>query len=319
MYVLPKVNPLYENISSEKIIISEVLERLGKGGFTGYLSHSLPGFESYCLFAKGKLICVISTDGSKDKTGFEAITLLFEKVITSGGEIDVYRMTPDLVMCSHALVAGIRLFDDNEVRQVDIKGMLLQLKTKAFNGVVNFYTNERNAMIFYRNGQPIGFYNDGSKAIETSPETSRLVAVLPGARLSVFSTKPIEELMHHDLLQMVNLDKLWTAGMARTSVISSNVQVPPPNPHTAVETEAKLKELVDDLSEVAMAYLSREGREIIEKSLAEIGGAEMLYNDTKSSAFLEMVANDAQALDSQSRTDEMIDLMKSEIAGRLAV
>ncbi|HEY3308595.1 MAG TPA: hypothetical protein VGJ93_09075 [Desulfuromonadaceae bacterium] len=319
MYVLPKVNPLYEKISSEKIIITEVLEKLGKGGFTGYLSHSSTGFESYSLFAKGKLICVVSTEDNKEKTGFEAITLLFDKIMTVGGEINVYRMTPDLVMCSHALVVGVRLFDDNEVRQVDIKGMLLRLKNQAFNGVVNFYTNEQYAMIFYLNGQPIGFYNNGSKAIETSPEKSRQVAALPGARLSVFATKPIEELMHHDLLQMVNLDKIWAAGIGRTSVAINKIIVPSPIPPTATDTETKLHDLVEDLAEVAMAYLSREGREIIEKRLTEIGGAKMLYNDMKSSAFLEMVANDAQTLDSQARTDEMIDLMKSEIAGRLAV
>ena len=188
MHFLPKANPLYEHISAQKVIIPDVLEKLGKGGFTGYLSYSSATFESYCIFAKGKLICVISTEPGREKTGFEAISALFDKIITTGGEINVYRMTSDLAMCAHALVLGTKLFNGNEVRQVDIKEMMTRLKNQGLNGVVHFYTSERYAMIFYMNGQPIGFYHDGAKAIETSPEESRKIAALPGARLDVCAT-----------------------------------------------------------------------------------------------------------------------------------
>ena len=56
MHFLPKANPLYEKKSANKIDISEVLEKLGNGGFTGYIHHSAPEFEFFGIFAKGKLI-----------------------------------------------------------------------------------------------------------------------------------------------------------------------------------------------------------------------------------------------------------------------
>lgn len=318
MYFLPKANPLYEHISAQKIIIPDVLEKLGKGGFTGYLSYSSANFESYCIFAKGKLICVISTEGGRDKAGFEAISALFDKIVITGGEINVYRMTTDLAMCAHALVLGTKLFNGSEVRQVDIKGTMTRLKNQGLNGVVHFYTSERHAMIFYMNGQPIGFYHDGAKAIETSPEESRKIAALPGARLDVCTTKPLEELMHYDLLQMVNLGKLWEAAAARNTTSREKelkTSLTEDNDHC----DAKLAELVDDLIEVAMAYLSREGREVIKKRLQETGGSSILFNSTKTGIFLGLVEKDAKAIDSHARIDEMIDLMKSEIVGRLAV
>jgi len=89
MYFLPKANPLYEQITTDKVLLPELLEKLGKGHFTGYLNHAAPGFESYCVFAKGKLICAISSAGELYKTGFEAITLLFDKVLSAGGEINI--------------------------------------------------------------------------------------------------------------------------------------------------------------------------------------------------------------------------------------
>ena len=339
MHFLPKANPLYEQISADKVSIPDILEKLGKGHFTGYLNHAVAGFEAFCIFAKGKLICAFSSEANRDKTGFEAITHLFDKIFSAGGEINVYRMTADLAMCAHALVLGKKLFDGDEVRQVDIKNMLASIKGMDMNGVVHFYTAERYAMMFYSNGLPIGFYHDGSRAIVIDPDEARKVAALPGARLEVRSTKSIEELMHYDLLQMVNLGKLWEAASSRqaSSLAKETTSVtiePVPlsqEPSAALEeatpqstvslgqSDEKLAELVEDLQEVAMAYLSREGRLLIEKRIAEAGGQTALLDRDKTDAMLLQIEEEARVIDSHARIDEMIDLMRSEIAGRLAV
>jgi len=318
MRFLPKANPLYEKVSADKVVIPEVLEKLGSGGFTGYLHHSAPDFDFYGVFAKGKLLCAISSDAGRDKTGFEAIVLLFDKVLSTGGEINVYRMTADLAVCAYALVLGSRLLDGEEVRQVDIKGVLARLKAQDMNGVVRFYTAERSAMMFYKDGLPIGFYHDDSSSIEASPDESRKIAALPGARVEICSTRTLEELLQYDLLQMVNLQKLWESARPRNAVPSTE-QAIEAGVSASTISEQKLLELIDDVSEVASAYLSRAGRTIVEKRIKEIGGPSQLLDDTKRTLFFTQVEADAIETDSDARIDEMIDLMKSEIVGRLAV
>lgn len=317
MRFLPKANPLYEKISAAKVVIPDVLEKLAKGGFTGYLSHSAPGFEACCVFVKGKLLCAVSSAEGREKTGFEAIVQLFGKVSDVGGEINVYRMTPDLAMCAHALAVGPRLFRGDDVRQVDIKGVLARLKGQDFNGVVLFYTPERYAMMFYKAGLPIGFYHDGAASIESLPDESRKIAALPGARIDVCSTKPLEELLQYDLLQMVNLEKLWETAQSRKAAAPRPEQ--PPRTDRSSANQQQLQELVEDLNEVASAYLSRAGRDIVEKRIKDGGGAALLLDSGKRADFLVVVEADARAADDHARIDEMIDLMKSEIAGRLAV
>jgi hypothetical protein len=325
MYFLPKANPLYEQLSTEKVLLPELLEKLGKGHFTGYFNHTAPGFESYCIFAKGKLICSLSSEGGKDKTGFEAITQLFDKVVSAGGEFNVYRMTADLTMCAHALLLGIMVLNGDEVRQVDVKSMLARIKGQEMNGVVRFYTDERCAMMFYKNGLPIGFYHDGIHTIETSPDETRKIAALPGARVEVRSTKPIEELMLYDLLQMANLQKLWEAASARRAapqpkvVVAPVKEVPLQTDTPAPDNNVKLAELVEDIQEVAMAYLSREGRTLISKCIDQAGGNNALLDNEKTVLFLKQVEDGAHIIDSHARIEEMVDLMRSEIAGRLAV
>ncbi len=318
MRFLPKANPLYEKVSAAKVVIPDVLEKLAKGGFTGYLSHSAPGFETCCVFAKGRMLCAVSSAEGREKTGFEAIVQLFGAVSGLGGEINVYRMTPDLAMCAHALAVGTRLFQGDDVRQVDIKGVLTRLKGQDFNGVVLFYTPERHAMMFYKDGLPIGFYYDGATSIESLPDESRKVAALPGARIDVCSTRPLEELLQYDLLQMVNLEKLWETAQSRQTAVRQKEQ-PAVKRDASGVNERQLLELVEDLKEVASAYLSRAGREIVEKRIIGGGGAALLLDGGKLADFLAVVEADARAADDHARIDEMIDLMKSEIAGRLAV
>jgi hypothetical protein len=174
-------------------------------------------------------------------------------------------------------------------------------------------------MMFYKDGLPIGFYHNGADAIESSPDEARRIAALPGARIEICSTKPLEELMQYDLLQMVNLQKLWETAQTRNAASRQKEAVVVADSSTAIISEQKLLELVDDIAEVASAYLSREGRTIVEKRIKEQGGAALLLDDSKRAHFLARIEADAVANDSNARIDEMIDLMKSEIAGRLAV
>ncbi|MDD2365385.1 MAG: GTPase-activating protein [Desulfuromonadaceae bacterium] len=321
MRFLPKANPLYEKIPSNKIIIPDVLEKLGKGGFTGYFQHTAPDFEFYGIFAKGKLLCALSSASGKEKTGFEAIVMLFDKVLSASGEVNVYRMTADLAVCAHASIIGTRLFSGDEVRNIDIKSVFVRIKGQSMNGVVRFYTNERYGMMFYKEGAPIGFYHDSAASIESSPDESRKIAGLPGARVEICSTRTLEELMQYDLLQMVNLQKLWES--AKTRIVSAPTKdqtttVLPVSTFSSI-SDKKLLDLVDDISEVASAYLSKAGRTFVEKRIKEGGGPAQLLDATKLSIFLAHIEKDATDYDSNARIDEMIDLMKSEIAGRLAV
>lgn len=42
MFLLPKGNPLYENIAASKVKIPDMFEKLKSSSFTGYLCFSFP-------------------------------------------------------------------------------------------------------------------------------------------------------------------------------------------------------------------------------------------------------------------------------------
>lgn len=315
MFLLPKGNPLYENIPATKIKLPEMLEKLKSGNFTGYLNFIFPTSAAILFFESGKLISALLERGNTQQTGFEAMAGVCNNIMAGGGSLNVYRLSKDLTMGLHALLHGEMLYRGQEVKLIDIKGLLEKVKAKRLNGCLRIYTEDRSALIFYKDGSPLGFFHDGTQDIDTSASESQKIAGLPGAKIDVLATKSADELMDYDLLEMVNIDKLW--GSVESRYASEMDQMKRDGQEReAKERESRLKELEDDLKEVASAYLGKMGRTLVEKELGGAGGRESLLNENDVTKFLAGVERSAKLLTSLSKLKEMVTTMKDEIAGR---
>ena len=335
MLILPRSNPLYENLSVQKVNLPDAMKKMGAGGFTGYLGYGSNSSEGYFIFIKGALISALMLEGSSRKSGFEAFTSLFTHVLLEEGAINVYRMTVDLTVCTQALLHGTVIFKPERVSNLDLKIVLGQMKLQCLNGTVLFSTPERSAMIFYKDGTPIGFYHDAAQEIETSPAESQRVAALPGSTIEIRSTPPTDELLQHNFLETLNIERLWQASVSRHA--ASQPQTPPasspdpapvpvttpaPEPQQAensADHESQLIEIIDDLQEIAKAYLGRQGADLVDNLIELVGGKTALLDSQKVIAFLAAMTAQSPDIDPEARIEEMIDLMRSEIAGRLSV
>lgn len=315
MFLLPKGNPLYENIPAAKIKLPEMLEKLKNGSFTGYLNFTFPTSTAILFFESGKLISALLERGTARQTGFEAMAGLCNNIMAGGGSLNVYRLSKDLTMGLHALLHGEMLYRGQEVKLIDIKGLLEKVKAQRLNGCLRIYTEERSALIFYKDGAPLGFFHDGTQDIDTSASESQKIAGLPGAKIDVLSTQSADELMDYDLLEMVNIDKLWGSTEARYAA-EMNQMKRDGQEREVKERESRLKELEEDLKEVASAYLGKMGRTLVEKELGGIGGRESLQKEESVNTFLAGVEKSAKLLTSLTKLKEMVETMKSEISNR---
>ncbi|KIE42539.1 GTPase-activating protein [Geobacter anodireducens] len=314
MFLLPKGNPLYENIAASKVKIPDMFEKLKGSSFTGYLNFTFPSSIAILFFEAGKLISAMLEQDGKRLTGFEAIAGVCNQIF-GGGSLSVYKLSRDLTMCLHAMLHGDVLYQGQELKLIDIKGLLEKMKAQRLNGCLRIYTEDRTALIFYKEGAPLGFFHDGSHDIETSASESQKIAGLPGAKIDVLSTKSAEELMHYDLLEMVNIAKLWESTTARFSSEREKIRKEAEVVGQQHADDA-LKELEDDLKEVAMAYVGKMGASLVEKELNDRGGRRALTDGSRAGAFLAGVEKGAKLLTSISKTREMLETMKNEIAER---
>jgi hypothetical protein len=315
MFLLPKGNPLYENIPATKVNLPELLGKLKSGGFTGYARFTFPASSCVLFFEAGKLISAKLEQSGSGLTGFEAIATICTQIFAGGGSLDVYRLSKDLTMGLHALLHGEVLYRAQELRLIDVKGLLEKLKAQSLNGCLRIYTADRTALIFYKDGAPLGFFHDGAVDIETSASESQKIAGLPGAKIDVLATKSADELMHYDLLEMVNVNKLWESSFAHHIAEREKLKKEIEERENK-QRDLKLRELEDDLKEVAVAYLGKVARNLIDKELSDRGGRICLINEAATREFLAGVEKAAKLLTSASKIKEMLDTMKSEITNR---
>lgn len=216
MLRLPKGIPLFENIDASQLQLDNIVSKLANGCFTGYASLTFPDAVGIMVFESGKLVSVVMENNQRTSLGgFEAITTLAEKMLVSSSQLNVYRLSDDLTMCIHALLQGEVRYRAQELGLIDIKTLLEKVKNEQMNCCLRIYTSDRSAMIFYKEGNPLGFFHDGSQEIETSPGDSQQLTQDPAAKLDMYSTVSVDELMAHDLLEMVNISNIWKTAVSR--------------------------------------------------------------------------------------------------------
>jgi len=175
---------------------------------------------------------------------------------------------------------------------------------------------------------------------------------MPGAKLDVFSINPQTDIIPYDLLHMFDIDSICENLSKKHAVPTSKptAAVPTPEPTTvvqateptAVATTAEtdqpgptympetidpsaifappdttdLSKLIEDLQDVAVAYLSKSGKAVVERLIENAGGPSILHHQDETDRFLSMLFMESMKIDDHARIEEMIDLMRSEIVAR---
>ncbi|MGE0155973.1 MAG: GTPase-activating protein [Geobacter sp.] len=306
MFQLPKGNPLFENLAVTKLKLTDVVTKLANGSFSGYASFTFPGATGILVFEAGKLITTFyKTTQGQPLSDFEAMTALAEQMANSGtGTMDVYRLSKDLTMCVNSLLQGEVLYRSQELVLIDIKNLLERIKNERMNGCLRIYTDEKSAMIFYKEGNPLGFFHDGSQDIDSSPGESHQLAQDPKAKLDLYTSVSADELMAHDLLDVINVAKIWDAAVARKQAELERM-----NRELAEKDRMLSLNLLNDLENqirnVYVEYVGTVGRGIIDKELTTAGGNTCLQDPERSEQFLAALEKAAKLLINVKKITEM--------------
>lgn len=209
MILLPRGNPVREKVNPGKINMPDALGKLQKSGFTGYLRFEAAAGTGVIIFSSGKLISALYEEKNDRLIAYDAIARIFELSLAGLLILDIYKLSGELAMSIHALLHGNTLYKGQELKLIDIKALLGKLKVDKMSGCLRIYTDEKIALIFYKDGNPLGFFHDGSTDIETKADESMSVAKLPGAKVDVLSSGGADEIDLADLMASADLSSLW--------------------------------------------------------------------------------------------------------------
>jgi hypothetical protein len=315
MFLLPKGNPLFENLAATKLKLPEVMTKLSSGAFTGYASFVFQSSTTILVFEAGKLVSVLLEEQKGGRqTGFEALTALSELMVTSNsGAMNVYKLSKDLTMCIHALLQGEILYKAQELKLIDIKTLLEKIKDDQMNGCLRIYTEDRSAMIFYKDGNPLGFFHDGSHDIETSSTESQKIAGMPGAKIDLFSTHGVEELMGMDLLEVANIQKIWETSVARHQLDTEKIHKDRED-RDKKSVSIKLSEQEEQLKTIVIEYIGKVGRGIVDKEISDLGGNACIIDEVGSTKLLNGIERAAKLLISGTSTKLLMEKLTTLVS-----
>jgi hypothetical protein len=264
MILLPKGNPVKENLVPGKINLPEALQKLQKSAFTGYLRFDLEDGTGILILDSGRLLSAFCEEGAQRRFAADAIAEIFEQSLAGDGALGIYRLSSELAMGVYALLHGELLYQGQEVKLLDIRGLLAQLKTDQISGCLRIYTRDRVALIFYREGTPLGFFHDGSIDLEKTAENSLSVAKLPGAKIDLLTTAATENVDLSDLFGELDIPKIWQKAVQKVLADRRKKTTEASQDRELQEKERRQK-LVTQLKGVAEKHFGKIGQSLVEK------------------------------------------------------
>ena len=316
MLLLPKGNPLFENMAVSKLKLPDIIAKLRNGSFTGYASFVFQTSTAVLVFEAGRLFsALVEDENSMRESGFQALSSLAESMVTTGsGALNVYTLSKDLTMCFYALLEGEPLCKDQNLTLIDINAIHEKIKIDKMNGCLRIFTDEHTAIVFYKEGNPLGFFHDGDREIETSPTETQKIAGMPGAKIDLFSTKNASELAEANLLEFINFQEIWDACVAlHKSVI--NITDTESQELAKIIVSQQLAELEEMVKSIVVDSVGRIGRGIVDKEISDNGGNSCLVDADRAEKFMKGIERTAKLLVSGTNSKVMMERLSSALTG----
>lgn len=316
MILLPRGNPIKEGIDPGKVNLPEALLKLQKGNFTGYLRFDTTQGTGIIIFDKGRLISGLFETAREKLIAYDAVSTIFERSLAGNASLDIYRLSSELAMSIHALLHGQVLYLGQEVKLLDIRGLLGKMKEDNISGCLRIYNNDHIALIFYRDGNPLGFFHDGSTDIEKNAENSLSVAKLPGAKIDVLTSEISEEDNLADLMASADLPQMWAK--AKQMVVAERKSKEQGVSRSLERREKERRQRVVVLfNGIAEKNLGKIGAQLVEKEFAKALDKHDLVSEAVLNDFYRRLGMAAKLVAGPSTVKQMIDEMQRGIKALL--
>ncbi len=309
MILLPRGNPVKEKLNPGRVDLPGALHKLQAGSFTGYLRFDTAGGTGILIFEKGKLVSALFAGGTERLIAYDAIARIFEESLQDQATLDIYQLSPEVALSIHALLHGDVLYQGQELKLIDIKALLARIKEKRMNGCLRIYAGDRIALIFYDNGNPLGFFHDGASEIETTADTSMSIARLPGAKVDVLATRSLEELMLTDLQQSADLAPMWRRAKKLQQERSRKLEAEEGKSQENRDQQRRQR-LLAFLRGTAEQHLGKVGGNLIEKEFERVVETKSLITEATLVNFYVNINKAARMVAGASAVNRMLDEMK---------
>lgn len=314
MILLPRGNAVKENINPGKVNMADALGKLRKGKFSGYLRFDFSAGTGIFIFQAGCLISALFESETENLIAYDGISRTFKESLGGEGVLNIYRLSSDLAISIHALLHGEMLHKGQDLQLIDIKSLLMRMRDEKRSGCLRIYSKEHIALIFYRDGNPLGFFHDGSTDIETTAGSSMSVAKEPGAKVDVLVTNSDVEGSFADLMDTADIVGLWNKELADRQRLRDE-QENAANRTLEMREGERRQQTLALFQKSAQTHLGKIGASLVEKEFdrLRLNGGQL--NETMLAGFFDNIAKASKLVAGQTKIEEMLEEMKKGFKG----
>ena len=314
MILLPRGNPVKENINPGKVNLADALGKMRQGKFTGYMRFDFPVGTGVFIYQEGRLISSLYENEREHLIAYDAIDRTFRDALSGTGTLNIYRLSTELAYSIHTLLHGEMLHKGQDLQLIDIKSLLIRMREEKRSGCLRIYSKEHIALIFYRNGSPLGFFHDGSTDIETTADSSLSVAKEPGAKVDVLVTRGDSEKSLADLMETADVAGLWGNAVAERR--HQREEQENAATRTLEMRESDRRQKTQALfQQLALSHLGKIGVSLVDKEFdkMKLNGGQL--NEALLDGFYANLSKSAKLVAGPSKIDKMLEEMKRGFKG----
>jgi len=196
-----------------------------------------------------------------------------------------------------------------DLQLIDIRSLLTRMRDEQRSGCLRIYSRAHIALIFYRDGKPLGFFHDGSTDIETTADTSMSVAREPGAKVDVLVTRGDTEKSLADLMEMADIAGLWSKAVSERQRQREEQENAASRTLEMREGERRQKTLVL-FQKAAQQHLGKIGAALVDKEFDRLSLNGAPLSEAHLTGFYDNLARAAKLVAGPSKIELMLDEMK---------
>lgn len=314
MILLPRGNPVKENINPGKVNLADALEKMRQGKFTGYMRFDFPEGTGVFIYQEGRLISSLYESERENLIAYDGIARTFHESLNGSGKLNIYRLSTELAYSIHTLLHGEVLHKGQDLQLIDIKSLLIRMREEKRSGCLRIYSKEHIALIFYRDGNPLGFFHDGSTDIETTADSSMSVAKEPGAKVDVLVTRGESEQSLADLMETADIAGLWGAAVTERRRQREQQESAASKTLEMRESDRRQKTL-ELFQQLAQTHLGKIGTSLVDKEFdrMKLNGGQL--DEAVLDGFYGKLGKAAKLVAGPSKIDKMLEEMKKGFKG----
>lgn len=178
MIIIPRENPVIENLNSYYLDIRKLFEHYQGEFSAGGIHFKSPSAEGVIFFDKDELLTGVFQDKERNIDGKSAIDLLMEAIVDHNFTINIYKIDIEKIYFWANIPNAKKVYEDLSTEFTDLEGLIKKMGIEKLTGYIDVSIDNGNegGLIFFDNGNVIGgSFSWGEGKVKHSKEDQRIL------------------------------------------------------------------------------------------------------------------------------------------------